>query len=174
MGQRVPQRAGAVADGAIGDALPRVLFLARDAELVRVVGGVGSADGIGPLAPGTIPISQMTPNQIRGAYVLYIGAGAVAAGGIISLFRSLPTIWHGLKGGLKDFGISRGAATDGVEGSSEAVSGLKPALWPPQGVPTTPLNSTTHSDWQAAQRAQGNFPWREVGARRISESTKAD
>ncbi len=30
------------------------------------------------------------------------GVGAVAAGGIISLFRSLPTIWHGLKGGLRD------------------------------------------------------------------------
>src|SRR5467141_249973 len=54
------------------------------------------------LAPGTIPISEMNPGQIRGAYVLYIGAGAVAAGGIISLFRSLPTIWHGLKGGLAD------------------------------------------------------------------------
>ena len=26
----------------------------------------------------------------------------MAAGGIISLFRSLPTIWHGLKGGLSD------------------------------------------------------------------------
>jgi putative OPT family oligopeptide transporter len=57
----------------------------------------------GPLAPGLIPIREMDPNQIRGAYVLYIGAGAVAAGGIISLFRSLPTIWHGLKGGLADF-----------------------------------------------------------------------
>ncbi|HXI25863.1 MAG TPA: oligopeptide transporter, OPT family, partial [Pyrinomonadaceae bacterium] len=55
-----------------------------------------------PLAPGTVPISEMSPSQIRGAYVLYIGAGAVAAGGIISLFRSLPTIWHGLKGGLAD------------------------------------------------------------------------
>lgn len=55
-----------------------------------------------PLAPGTIPISEMGPDDIRGAYVLYIGAGAVAAGGIISLFRSLPTIWHGLKGGLSD------------------------------------------------------------------------
>jgi putative OPT family oligopeptide transporter len=55
-----------------------------------------------PIAPGTIPISEMTPNDIRGAYILYIGAGAVAAGGIISLFRSIPTIWHGLKGGLAD------------------------------------------------------------------------
>src|SRR5262249_12805606 len=60
----------------------------------------GTSTGIIP--PGTTPISQMTPNAIRGAYVLYIGAGAVAAGGIISLFRSLPTIWHGLKGGLAD------------------------------------------------------------------------
>jgi putative OPT family oligopeptide transporter len=56
----------------------------------------------GVLPPGTQPISAMSPNDIRGAYVLYIGAGAVAAGGIISLFRSLPTIWSGLKGGLAD------------------------------------------------------------------------
>jgi putative OPT family oligopeptide transporter len=55
-----------------------------------------------PIAPGTVPISQMEPDDIRGAYILYIGAGAVAAGGIISLFRSIPTIWHGLRGGLSD------------------------------------------------------------------------
>ena len=42
----------------------------------------------------------MGPAQIRSAYVLYIGAGAVAAGGIISLFRSLPIIAHGLREGL--------------------------------------------------------------------------
>src|SRR6185295_14444108 len=57
----------------------------------------------GTLPPGNKPISQMSPNDIRSAYVLYIGAGAVAAGGIISLMRSLPTIWHGLKGGISDF-----------------------------------------------------------------------
>ncbi len=56
----------------------------------------------GILPPGTMPISQMGPSQIRGAYVLYIGAGAVAAGGIISVFRSLPMIWHGMKGGMRD------------------------------------------------------------------------
>jgi putative OPT family oligopeptide transporter len=56
-----------------------------------------------PLAPGHELISKMGPDEIRGAYVLYIGAGAVAAGGIISLARSLPTIWHGLAGGLRDF-----------------------------------------------------------------------
>ncbi len=58
----------------------------------------------GPLAPGTALIRDMSPNQIRGAYILYIGAGAVAAGGIISLMRSLPLIWRGIRGGLRDFG----------------------------------------------------------------------
>src|SRR4029077_2586735 len=45
---------------------------------------------------------------------LYIGAGAVAMAGIISLARSLPTILHGLKGGLADL---RG-------GSAEATADL--------------------------------------------------
>ncbi|HEY2322453.1 MAG TPA: oligopeptide transporter, OPT family [Thermoanaerobaculia bacterium] len=56
-----------------------------------------------PLAPeSTRLIKDMSPNAIRSAYILYIGAGAVAAGGIISMMRSLPTIWHGLQEGLKD------------------------------------------------------------------------
>src|SRR3954454_23615200 len=57
----------------------------------------------GPVAPGHMPIAEMTPNDVRDAYILYIGAGGVAAGGIISLLRSLPLIWHGLKAGLADF-----------------------------------------------------------------------
>ncbi|MBV8584794.1 MAG: oligopeptide transporter, OPT family [Verrucomicrobia bacterium] len=64
-----------------------------------------------PVPPGTIPIADMGPSQIRSAYVLYIGAGAVAAGGIVSLLRSLPTIWHGLRAGLRDFRVSAEAAT---------------------------------------------------------------
>ncbi|MBP6775487.1 MAG: OPT/YSL family transporter, partial [Gemmatimonadaceae bacterium] len=56
-----------------------------------------------PLAPEqTALIKDMSPGAVRNAYVLYIGAGAVAAGGIISVFRSLPTIWGGLRGGLRD------------------------------------------------------------------------
>jgi putative OPT family oligopeptide transporter len=64
------------------------------------------------VAPGTVPIGEMGPDDIRGAYVLYIGAGAVAAGGIISLFRSLPTIWHGLKGGLSDLRGGKAASAN--------------------------------------------------------------
>lgn len=58
-------------------------------------------DGLAaPLAPGTIPIREMGPSEIRSAYILYIGAGAVAAGGIISLLRSLPLILHGIRESL--------------------------------------------------------------------------
>jgi uncharacterized oligopeptide transporter (OPT) family protein len=45
----------------------------------------------------------MSPSDVRSAYILYIGAGAVAAGGIISLIRSLPIILHGIRSGLSDF-----------------------------------------------------------------------
>ncbi len=61
----------------------------------------------GIIPPGTMPVGEMGPHQVRGAYILYIGAGAVAAGGIISVLRSLPTIWHALRGGLRDFGGNR-------------------------------------------------------------------
>ncbi len=76
----------------------------------------------GPLAPETTRlIKDMSPGQIRNAYILYIGAGAVAAGGIISLARSLPTIWHGMKEGLKDL---RGgaAAREGMERTDRDLS----------------------------------------------------
>src|SRR5207245_11453643 len=65
-----------------------------------------------PLAPETTHlIRDMTVSQIQKGYILYIGAGAVAAGGIISLVRSLPVIWSGLKGGLADLRTSRGASS---------------------------------------------------------------
>lgn len=54
----------------------------------------------GVVAPGTTPISQMSAADIRSSYVLYIGAGAVAAAGIISLIRSLPLIIGSLKRGM--------------------------------------------------------------------------
>lgn len=53
-----------------------------------------------PLFPATKLISEMSPHDIWRNYVLYIGAGAVAAGGIISLIQSLPTIIRSAKAGL--------------------------------------------------------------------------
>jgi putative OPT family oligopeptide transporter len=71
-------------------------------------------DGLAqPLAPGTMLIRDMAPDDVRSAYVLYIGAGAVAAGGLVSLARSLPSIWNGLAGGLRGFRQAAGRRTAG-------------------------------------------------------------
>ena len=71
-----------------------------------------------PLAPGAKLIHDMSPNDIRGAYVLYIGAGAVAAGGMVSLARALPMIWHSLREGLKGFG---GAGVEGTKRTDQDI-----------------------------------------------------
>jgi putative OPT family oligopeptide transporter len=62
--------------------------------------------------PATGLIRDMTPNLVRNAYVLYIGAGAVATGGIISLIRSFPTIISAFKRGFRTFLDSRGGKID--------------------------------------------------------------
>src|ERR1700690_1500736 len=56
----------------------------------------------GALYPSTIPIAQMSPDQIWASYIRPIGAGAVAAAGLISLLRTLPTIGSAFTAGLKD------------------------------------------------------------------------
>jgi len=50
---------------------------------------------------GGAHVATMSPSEIRHDYVLYIGAGAVAAGGFISLGRSIPTIISAFARGLQ-------------------------------------------------------------------------
>ncbi len=89
--------------------------------LIPAIKFFGSAGGL-VLSPGTVPIAQMSPDDIRGAYVLYIGAGAVATGGLISLVQSLPMIWRGLSGGLSDLRAARAAA----KGPNGGEPGVRP------------------------------------------------
>jgi putative OPT family oligopeptide transporter len=74
------------------------------------------------LAPGTTPIKDMSPDEIRGAYILYIGAGSVAAAGIISLFRSLPTIWSSIRSGLSDLRGSQIASGNNAPRTEQDIS----------------------------------------------------
>lgn len=53
------------------------------------------------LKPAGKLISQMSPSEIRGGFVRYIGAGAVAAGGLITLVKTLPTIVSAFKDSFK-------------------------------------------------------------------------
>jgi len=61
----------------------------------------------GVLPPATVPIAGMSPGAVRNAYVLYIGAGAVATAGIISLIRSIPLIAHSIRAGIRDVAAAR-------------------------------------------------------------------
>ncbi|MGE0405836.1 MAG: OPT family oligopeptide transporter [Candidatus Korobacteraceae bacterium] len=58
----------------------------------------------GPVYPGTIPISEMSPDALWSAYIRPIGAGAVAAAGLITLMRTMPTIINALRAGAKQLG----------------------------------------------------------------------
>jgi putative OPT family oligopeptide transporter len=55
---------------------------------------------LAPMYPATILIKDMSAGEIRAAYVFYIGAGAVATGGIIALARALPTIGGAFRAGF--------------------------------------------------------------------------
>ncbi len=110
-----------------GEVAPELLgvgyIIGTKISCVMVAGGVLASwvlipavklfgDGLtAPLFPATKLIHDMTPAEIWKSYILYIGAGAVAAGGIISLFQALPTIAGSLKSGLEDILAGGGAKT---------------------------------------------------------------
>jgi putative OPT family oligopeptide transporter len=65
-----------------------------------------------PLYPGVVPISQMSPSDLWSTYVRPMGAGAVAASGLITLLRTAPTIVSALTSGFAKMGLKKGAAVD--------------------------------------------------------------
>jgi putative OPT family oligopeptide transporter len=73
----------------------------------------GSLSPTVPLYPSTVPIPQMTPDQLWASYIRPMGAGAVAASGLITLIKTLPTIFSALTAGLDDM-------RKGREGAAEA------------------------------------------------------
>ena len=60
-----------------------------------------------PLYPGTTPIASMDPSALWKTYVRPMGAGAVAAAGLITLLRTAPTILSALAEGLRSIRASK-------------------------------------------------------------------
>ncbi|HEV2645571.1 MAG TPA: oligopeptide transporter, OPT family [Acidobacteriaceae bacterium] len=54
-----------------------------------------------PLYPGTVLVKDMSPSDLWRTYVRPMGAGAVAAAGLITLIRTLPTIFSALTQGFR-------------------------------------------------------------------------
>lgn len=64
------------------------------------------------IAPAEVAISTMNSSELWSTYIRYIGAGAVAAGGIISLVKSIPLIVSTFAGTMKSFGGKTEVNTD--------------------------------------------------------------
>ena len=54
-----------------------------------------------PVYPGQVPIAQMGPGDLWATYIKPMGAGAVAAAGVITLLKTIPTIWSALTAGFR-------------------------------------------------------------------------
>jgi len=76
--------------------------------------------------PGTKLIADMSPDEIYRAYIRPIGAGAVAAAGLITLLRTVPTIVNALRAGAKD--LAKGAAGAAGQRRTDKDISLKWAL----------------------------------------------
>lgn len=74
-----------------------------------------------PIFPSTMLISEMSATEIWSNYIKYIGAGAVAMGGFISLARSLPTIFTSFKEAMGGFGKG--------ESSQNRINEEAPIIW---------------------------------------------
>jgi uncharacterized oligopeptide transporter (OPT) family protein len=78
--------------------------------------------GGGTIYPSTIPIPQMTPDDMWRQYIRPMGAGAVAAAGLITLLRTLPTIISALRAGLKDVRAESGAQAASANRTDQDIS----------------------------------------------------
>lgn len=91
--------------------------------------------------------AQGGADAIWGSYVRYIGAGALAAGGIISLVKSLPLIVTTFKDSLKSMGIKSGAAMDRTSQDISmrvvlsAIVILALVIWLVPAVPVNPIGA---------------------------------
>lgn len=80
------------------------------------------ANAVTPLFPSDQPIAVMNAWEIWSNYIRYIGAGAVAAGGFIGLFRSLPMIVRSFQATMQGLSKQSGKAQDRVQRDISAVA----------------------------------------------------
>jgi putative OPT family oligopeptide transporter len=88
---------------------------ALSALVIIPVIGLWGAGLTTPLFPETeLLIREMSAQQIWNRYIRYIGAGAVATGGIITLVKSIPTMIESFRLGLRQIASSRGGGGEAV------------------------------------------------------------
>jgi putative OPT family oligopeptide transporter len=101
----------------IGPRVAGILFAGGIVSWLVVMPAIkfyGQLAGNTPIYPSTVPIPLMTPDDLWRSYIRPMGAGAVAAAGLITLLRTLPTIIAALTAGMKD-ARSQGASASATD-----------------------------------------------------------
>jgi len=74
------------------------------------------------LDPSITTIGQLTPKEIWEGYIRIIGAGAVAAAGIITVVKSIPTMISSLRIGIKELRASASSLNAGKKRTEQDLS----------------------------------------------------
>jgi len=101
----------------IGPRVSGILFAGGVVSWLLIMPAIkffGQLAGNTPIYPSTIPIPLMTPDDMWRSYIRPMGAGAVAAAGVITLLRTMPTIIAALRAGMKDVRAQRGGGSAGT------------------------------------------------------------
>ncbi len=98
----------------IGPKVSGILFAGGVVSWLLIMPAIkffGQLSGNTAIYPATIPIPLMTPDDLWRSYIRPMGAGAVAAAGLITLMRTMPTIISALRSGFKDMRLQGGASS---------------------------------------------------------------
>lgn len=97
------------------------------------------------LFPATQAIRTLSPGILWGSYVRYIGAGAVAAGGILSLIKAFPLILSTFRSAVRGYGKTGGTKRTEQELSMKCVLfgilAVMIVLWLLPSIPVTLLSA---------------------------------
>ncbi|TCO75212.1 OPT family oligopeptide transporter [Marinisporobacter balticus] len=78
---------------------------------IPLIANIGSMGDV-VMYPATVPIAELDYWGIWNYYIRYVGAGAVAFGGVFSLVKSLPLIIQTFKDAMKDYSGGVGGTTN--------------------------------------------------------------
>ena len=95
----------------IGPRIAGVIFAGGVVAWLVVMPAIRFFGGASVIYPGTVPINTMSPSDLWATYIRPMGAGAVAAAGLITLLKTVPTIVGALKAGSADLRKGAAAAT---------------------------------------------------------------
>ncbi len=124
----------------IGPRIATIMFSGSALAWLILIPAINIWGGNDVVYPATAPMAELGSVEIWSSYIRYVGAGAVAFGGIATLIKSLPTMVESFKLGVGGIGSDgRAVSRTRQDLPMKFVFGLAPllalALWLWPGVP---------------------------------------